>query len=209
MSAFLGPIHTWLYNKIKFQDAMADAVLDLSGEKEYIRDLREKTAGRYGELGKGQLEDLIETDNIHGWLQEKVSLVENRLAYAVTALVSRDPESLSSVKEAIFQLGKKNSMDQDVTAGKAYEHLENTLLNGMPCDRVNEVVRETEDGLVWQQTQDIHAASWALVQGDPKHYYALREALIKGMLDDTGIEFIQTGDQVFELRRRSCTESIS
>ena len=32
MSAFLGPIHTWLYNKIKFQEKTVNAVLDLAEE---------------------------------------------------------------------------------------------------------------------------------------------------------------------------------
>ena len=30
MSAFLGPIHYWLYNKITLQDKMTDAILDLN-----------------------------------------------------------------------------------------------------------------------------------------------------------------------------------
>ena len=30
MSAFLGPIHTWLYNKILMQDAMTDVIVALS-----------------------------------------------------------------------------------------------------------------------------------------------------------------------------------
>lgn len=97
MSAFLGPIHTWLYNKIKFQDAMALEVLNLAEEKGYANDLKSRTDNRYGVLGNGSLEEMIDPGNIHGWLQEKVSMVENRLAYAVTALTEPDPERLALI----------------------------------------------------------------------------------------------------------------
>ncbi|MBE7719124.1 hypothetical protein [Lacrimispora indolis] len=206
MSAFLGPIHTWLYNKIKFQDAMVDGILDLAEEKGYGKELRSKTGSRYGVLEKGNLEDMIDTGNIHGWLQEKVSLVENRMAYAVTELLNEDQERLSELVFAVREFGKRNSADRNMTVRKAYDYLESTLLNGMPCDRVNELVQETEDKLVWKQTQDIHGAYWAMIHGDVAHYYALREALIEGMFEETGIEFHQIEDQVYELRRRLCME---
>lgn len=208
MSAFLGPIHTWLYNKIKFQDAMVDAILDIAEEKGYSKELRSRTDRRYGVLQKKKLEDMIDTGNIHGWLQEKVSLVENRLAYVVTEILTADREELSQVMITVREFGKKHSADKDVTVKKAYEYLESTLLNGMPCDRVNELVQETEDRLVWRQTQDIHEPYWTMIHGDGNHYEILRKSLIQGMFEETGIEFHQIEDQVYELRRRLCTESI-
>ncbi|HCD45672.1 MAG TPA: hypothetical protein DEQ64_18490 [Lachnoclostridium sp.] len=206
MSAFLGPIHTWLYNKIKFQDAMTDAILDLAEENGYSKELRTRTDSRYGVLEKGNLEDMIDTGNIHGWLQEKVSLVENRLAYVVTELLEPDQERLSHIIDAVLEFGKRNSADKNITVRKGYDYLESTLLNGMPCDRVNELIQESEDKLVWRQTQDIHGAYWAMIRGDVTHYYALRESLIKGMFEDSELEFHQIEDQVYELRRRLCTE---
>lgn len=205
MSAFLGPIHTWLFNKIKFQDAMTDAILDLADDHGYSKELRARTDGRYGVLEKGNLEDMIDTGNIHGWLQEKVSLVENRLAYVVTELLEPDQERLSHITEAVMEFGKRNSVDKNITVRKAYDYLESTLLNGMPCDRVNELVRETEDNLVWRQTQDIHGTYWTMIHGDVTHYYTLRESLIKGMFEDSELEFHPIEDQVYELRRRLCT----
>jgi hypothetical protein len=206
MSAFLGPIHTWLYNKIKFQDAMTDAILDLAEENGYSKELRTRTDSRYGVLEKVNLEDMIDTGNIHGWLQEKVSLVENRLAYVVTELLEPDQERLSHIIDAVLEFGKRNSADKNITVRKGYDYLESTLLNGMPCDRVNELIQESEDKLVWRQTQDIHGAYWAMIRGDVTHYYALRESLIKGMFEDSELEFHQIEDQVYELRRRLCTE---
>ena len=202
MSAFLGPIHIWLFNKIKFQDGMTDAILDFAEANGYSKDLRTRTDSRYGVLEKGNLEDMIDTGNIHGWLQEKVSLVENRLAYVITELTEPDQERLSHITDAVLEFGKRNSADKNIGVRKGYDYLESTLLNGMPCDRVNELVKETEDRLVWRQTQDIHGAYWNMIHGNAAHYYALRESLIKGMFEGSDIEFHQIEDQVYELRRR-------
>lgn len=205
MSAFLGPIHTWLYNKIKFQDAMVDAILDLA-EENGRPGLREEAARRYGELVKGNLEDMIDTGNIHGWLQEKVSMVENRMAFAVTSFAGADEERFASVKKAIFQFGENHSLAEDTTPREAYDYLESTLLNGMPCDRVNELVQDSPERLIWRQTTDIHAPYWDMIQGDGARYHALRESLIQGMLKDSSVEFEKTQGQEYELRRRLCTE---
>lgn len=201
MSAFLGPIHIWLYNKIKFQDAMANAVLDLAKEKGLALDLREKTDNRYGTLPEGNLEDLVDTGNIHGWLQERVSLVENRLAYAVTEVLEAGANALADMEEAISKLGEESPVEQGVSAREAFDALDARLLNGMPCDHVNAMVEDSEDRVVWRQAQDIHGTYWNMIHGDVKHYYTLRAALIKGMLKDSKIQFSQIEDQVYELRR--------
>ncbi|WP_333649886.1 hypothetical protein [Lacrimispora sp.] len=202
MSAFLGPIHNWLYNKIQIQNAMVDVILDLAEEKGYSQGLRAKADEQYGAFPEGNLEDLIDTGNIHGWLQEKVSLVEGRMAYAVTELVKENPDRLAEIEAAISEFGRKLSVNGELTVKSAYEYLENTLLNGMPCDRVNALTEETEDKLVWRQTQDIHGSYWQQVNGDVSNYYALREALIRGIFEGTSVEFGQVQDQSYELRRR-------
>lgn len=201
MSAFLGPIHIWLYNKIKFQDAMANAVLDLAKDKGIAGELREKTENRYGSLPEGNLEDLVDTGNIHGWLQERVSLVENRLAYAVTEVLEADKDALPLMEEAISKLGETSPVESGISASDAFGALDAILLNGMPCDHVNAMEENSEDRVVWRQTQDIHEAYWNMIHGDVKHYYTLRGALIKGMLKNSGIQFSQIEDQVYELRR--------
>ena len=38
MSAFLGPVHYWLFNKIKFENDFTEEVLALAKEKSYALD---------------------------------------------------------------------------------------------------------------------------------------------------------------------------
>ena len=202
MSAFLGPIHTWLYNKILLQNAMTDAIAAYAEEKGWAKGLSEKLASRYGTLETGNLEDNINTDNIHGWLQERVSLVENRLAYAVTTLLEEDSTRLDEIKQAVKEFGQNHSASGKLSVKQAYDHLENTLLNGMPCDRVNQLVKEEPDLLAYRQAVEIHQPYWDMIHGDVNNYYELREALIQGMFEGSSVQFHHTGNQEYELRSR-------
>ena len=202
MSAFLGPIHTWLYNKILLQNAMTDAIAAYAEEKGWAKGLSEKLASRYGTLETGNLEDNINTDNIHGWLQERVSLVENRLAYAVTTLLEEDSTRLDEIKQAVKEFGKNHSASGSLSVKQAYDHLENTLLNGMPCDRVNQLVKEEPDLLAYRQAVEIHQPYWDMIHGDVNNYYELRETLIQGMFEGSSVQFHHTGNQEYELRSR-------
>ena len=71
MSAFLGPIHYWLYNKIQLQEELIQDIATY-GEKSgwpifSEKHLEEKTVNK--ELRP--LNELIDVMNIHGWLQER------------------------------------------------------------------------------------------------------------------------------------------
>ncbi|HKM35519.1 MAG TPA: hypothetical protein VJY54_12400 [Lachnospiraceae bacterium] len=85
MSFTLGPIHTWLFNKIRFQDLLQRTILR-DYEKDKDTTLSCQLDRRFGVLEEGELKDIIEEGNIHGWLQERVSLVENRFAFMVTQI---------------------------------------------------------------------------------------------------------------------------
>ena len=41
-------------------------------------------------IERGALEDLIDTDNIHGWLQVRVAIVEDNLARVLSELKKED-----------------------------------------------------------------------------------------------------------------------
>ena len=62
MSAFLGPIHFWLYRKIKLQQNLADYILDNSNisSKDNLRSEANKL---FGEPETRELEDVIEESN--------------------------------------------------------------------------------------------------------------------------------------------------
>ena len=74
MSENLGPIHYMMYEKIKFQDKITNYLLD--GDTSKVDKINKA-------VSTDPLEDLIDQENIHGWLDSKIDVVENRLNYAL------------------------------------------------------------------------------------------------------------------------------
>lgn len=199
MSAFLGPIHTWLFGKITFQDELTTGILEKAQEKGYYPGLIDEVNQRYGTLPKGKLEDIIDETNIHGWLQTQVALVEKRLAFVVTALLKEDQERLSMMMGVAYEEGKTYRIGDKATVRDAFELLEHLLLDGMPCDHVNKITEETEEKICWEQTVDLHEPYWAEVGGSVEFYYDIREALVKGLFSGSKITFARINDQKYAL----------
>src|SRR5574344_2208684 len=148
MSAFLGPIHSWLYNKICFQDELTQRIMKRT-ENEGAFDNFDFIDNKYGKLAEGNLEDIVDENNIHGWLQERVSMVEKRLAAVVTCFMKDRPEALNSILVEAYHFGQKYAVDGELNAMNIYEHLESILLNGMPCDYVNSIITDNETSVTW------------------------------------------------------------
>jgi hypothetical protein len=192
MSAFLGPIHYWLYNKINLQNSMVDKIIIFS-EKQYPgQDLRKVLDEEFGRLESKPLEEMIDTTNIHGWLQEKVTLVEYRLAYSVTEILKQNPEALDQLKEIFYEFGKEisnNADNSNINASDIFKSLNDTLLDGMPCDHANTLVSEEEKEVIWKRNVCVHSNYWEEVGGDIRNYYILREEFIKGYVNNIGAAF--------------------
>ncbi|MDD7267453.1 MAG: hypothetical protein SPL15_08305 [Lachnospiraceae bacterium] len=201
MSAFLGTIHHWLYNKILFQEGLTSCLAGTAGSAA-ASELLAKATELFGEPESGELADIIDPTNIHGWLQERVAMVEARLAYVVTSMLGDAPKKLTALTEQAAAYGRSQAANAEQTAEGAYRLLENTLLNGMPCDHVNRIVEQDEASLTWEQTKDIHAAYWQQMDGDPAWYTRLREAVIEGLLTGSGVVCSKTGETVWTLRGR-------
>lgn len=200
MSAFLGPIHYWLYNKIQIQQSIVNKIIE-AGE-ETIPELREYLNTKYGKSETRPLEDVIDQSNIHGWLQEQVSREEFKLAESITLLLKKKTEILNEIKD-IFQIAGK-SIFRTITienVSNAYKAISNSLLDGMPCDHANSVIEENEERIVWKRNSCVHQKYWNEVNGDITVYYILRDEFIKGSLDNTVYLYKKIGTDSYEIRR--------
>ena len=203
MSAYLGPIHYWLYNKIKWQEALTQEILCFAqgkGNTSLSFALNEK----YASLPTESLEESINTSNIHGWLQEKVDLVERRFAFVVEALLADCFISLDELLEVTKNFGSSHSeLTSATTAPEAYQYLNNQLLDGMPCDHVNSLTSSSEEQVIWTRTRQIHTSYWSEASNAKQLYDLLRNALVEGMITPTSLEFLVKEENVFEIRRRA------
>lgn len=198
MSAFLGPIHFWLYNKIRIQEQLTDSLADRAIQEGW------GTEDTYGVYRSGEcrpLEELIDTMNIHGWLQERIHDAETRFAGLTEVILKDIPERMDTLREAARAFGKQLPAEQESDAAALYRIFEDRLLNGMPCDHINQLLVQEEDRVIWEQSRDLHGEHWTALGMDPSVYYELRRAMMEGMLE--GTDYVLTGDdRCYEISRK-------
>ena len=140
MSKNLGPIHYLMYEKIKFQDKITNYLMD--GDTSKI-DKEIKP------VSTENLEDIIDQDNIHGYLSSKIDVVENRLALAFS--------KADNIKEKMFELGKKEALDENLkTLEDVYNSLNTRLLDGMPCDHAQTAAFDNDNDLLLITNENLH-----------------------------------------------------
>lgn len=185
MSAFLGPIHYWLYRKIEIQNNLANELANRLGKDTVVPVLQSD----FETLPEGDLENFIQTDNIHGWLQEKVHLVERRLAFAVERLVESNI-TMEEIEEVAYEVGKKiTDLTMETTAKEAFAFLNNTLLDGMPCDHVNMIQQEEDNQVVWIRTANLHEEFWSEESRLENRYDLVRDSFVKGCMAMTSLDY--------------------
>ena len=194
MSAFLGPIHFWLYNKIQFQENLIDELVAYVTAKGWS-----DKADQYGSTDRRKLDEVIDEANIHGWLQSRIHDAEGRYAALVLDAAGDDAEKFDALKQAAHDFGVKQGL-QAATAPEAFHRLDDLLLDGMPCDQVNRV-RESDDArIAWDRTMDLHSDFW---QGHGDRYYALRQALVDGLLSATDYALESPAEGQYEIVKKS------
>lgn len=205
MSAFLGPIHYWLYNKIQLQQDLVEEIIRL-GKTQYDLDLKDELDTNYGVSGTRPLEEVIDETNIHGWLQTQVSQAEYKLAYSIIRLTKEYGTALDEIKVLFTLNGKKQRAHvegNNLNAKELYMEISNKLLDGMPCDHANLVLENTEMKVVWKRNTCVHQKYWEAVGIDIQLYYQLREAWIKGFLSEAMEVFEKIDDVTYSLKKRT------
>ncbi len=204
MSAFLGPIHFWLYKKIQLQAQLVDEIVNLGKEKGFS-DLDTYLNETYGIIENRPLEEMIDEGNIHGWLQAKVAIVESRLAESVTMLLKKDESSLADIEKLFFAHGEKQgeilAREEGITLSSIYKAIGDLLLDGMPCDHAVQLIKNEVDEVVWKRVGCVHRAYWQQVGGDVDNYYVLREAWLKGFTEALGVNYIKDDALTYRITR--------
>lgn len=197
MSQFLAPIHTWLFNKIKLaQDLESNIVkvhIDTFGEE--VLNVQEEAIKLYGEYIQNKpLEELIDVNNIHGWLQNKIIEVESRSAYIISKYYdiykekSKELTTEEYKKQAIEcandESNKVNSPDN------VYISLNNYMLSGMPCDRATSITEKNDDYVVFEQVGCIHQKNYEKGNGNLNYLYELKDLWIKSFVENLSVKYV-------------------
>lgn len=198
MSRFLGPIHHWLFNKIKLYEGLESDIIKNIEEK-LSADLSKITDELNSKVGAPiedkPLEELIDTNNIHGWLQNKITIAETRQAALITFIVDKHgKEGIDITKECYKKQAIKSGEDAKSkydlgSAPLLYKALNNYILDGMPCDNVNNVTINEGNKLEWRVTNCLHKSYWLDVNGDLDTLYELRKVWISNFVSSANPSF--------------------
>ena len=104
MSLFLGKIHYWLFNKILwFENLEEEIIKTAKSEGLDIEGVKSEIEAKYGaKLENKNLEEIIDTNNIHGWLQDRIKEVESRSAYIITKYYDMYDEESRDLTESAY-----------------------------------------------------------------------------------------------------------
>ena len=210
MSLFLGKIHYWLFNKIVWFENLEEEIIKLAKEEgintsELVNELNSK----YGEkLPNLPLEEMIDTSNIHGWLQDKIHSAEYRLASLTNKVLEKNDgrEKLEELYKRQGLVAASEAIENNKTVSDAFSifnAINDYVLDGMPCDRVNEIVSNEEDKLVWKRRLCVHKEIWDAVGGNVDVFYDLRNTWIKTFVAtvNSNYEYKILGDNNFSIER--------
>ena len=169
MSAFLGPIHMWLYNQIQIVEKREVKIIEQFSQKysaaevdNLIFSLREE----YGELKEDKpLAELIAGNDIHPWLEAAVAAAQSREAAVTAALMDKydDQELLLDIyAEQAAELAEKAKVRDNVdkfNLEDAFEIINEHFVERMPCDRLSGAVKE-EGKIIWKHKNQLHQEFW-------------------------------------------------
>jgi hypothetical protein len=224
MSAFIGPIHYWLYDKIRLVSQREEYIY----QKAYVRcgmaaeELREQVWQTYGEpLPEADLGDLLDHNNIHGWLQRQINVAESREAAFVKGVLETCGDGAEDmIEQAFSEHGKLAGEDAKAKdkyeltgAPGIYNALNDYYLSGMPCDQGDMVVSSEEDRIVWEAGACLQEPNWKRADVDSKVMLKFYQAWLKEFVGGANPAFLfrqvadkSAGDPVnrFEIYRGQC-----
>ena len=197
MSLFLGKVHYWLFNKIVWFEGLEKEVIGLAkSENLNIDAISDEITKKYGDmLPNKPLEEMIDTGNIHGWLQEKISSAEGRMAAWTFEILEKDKATLSKLENIYIEQGikagneVKDNSEQIENAVDIFNKINDYILDGMPCDRVNEVITSEENIVKWSRSVCVHTSIWEKENVPVNLFYNLRSLWIKSFVSTINGEF--------------------
>lgn len=189
MSAFLGPIHGIMYERVRLA-AARQRWLREQVEERMAPAQRTELAAALGcdwhRPPEGDLAELVGDAPIHAWLQEQMELTLASEARLLSIVADR-PERLEPVLRILADHGRRTGeglLAEDPAAAtdarRLLRHVDRLLLTSMPCDAVSRVLVDDERATIVRRDLLFHRAIWERAGLSDETALAAQEAWIAG-----------------------------
>lgn len=201
MSAFLGPIHFVLYNKIQRLVALTDNLLyifESGSSSELSGSLQEK----FGESEKGSLDEVIDKTAIHNWLNNQVNIAESRFAYVVKSYVEQGEGLHKKLLDEVYKDGEDAGLNcgEIITVQGLFQEINMYLLDGMPCDGGIIIQNNDEDEVLWDVNEQVHSLFSEVSGLKLDIFFELRDMWLKGFFSvHNTVEYTRLGINSFKI----------
>lgn len=211
MSLFLGKIHYWLFNKVLWFEGLEGEIIKLAKDKGIdVEKLEAEINSKYGaKTPNKNLEDIIDTSNIHGWLQEKIHSAEGRMAAWTKVILENNEDYILDMrkvyeKQGVNAANKAKESLENINAETIFNSMNDYILDGMPCDRVNEVIDSSEESIMWKRRVCVHKNIWENEGISVDVFYELREHWINAFVNtmNNNYEYCKLEDSIQSIRKK-------
>ena len=192
MSAFLGPIHSLMYNRIITMQKVVNAIADLSAAEGWNEDVDNYVIKEFPPI-----EEVVDLSNIHSSLFNMVEGAERRFAGIVAVMVKDHAERLEEVEAVVKATGESMRIEGVNTPEDACARLQEILLDGMPCDRAEEISQNANGDFEIFRTLDLHSNYFEAAELDGNLYYQMLKAFVEGLFSGTAI--VVSGDYIHNI----------
>ena len=211
MSLFLGKIHYWLFNKVLWFEGLEGEIIKLAKDKGIdVEKLEAEINSKYGvKTPNKNLEDMIDTSNIHGWLQGKIHSAEGRMAAWTKVILENNQDYILDMRKVYENQGvnaaneAKESLE-NINAETIFNSMNDYILDGRPCDRVNEVIDSSEESIMWKRRVCVHKNIWENEGILVDVFYELREQWINAFVNtmNNDYEYVKLEDNIQSIRHK-------
>lgn len=185
MSAFLGPIHHWLFNKILYIEDRAfhiASALESNGKADIVKSKLEE----YGPRLKGaDLAELVGGASIHQFMYSLIAKVEVFEA----GLVEAAGDDYDAIRQKVEEHGKKAGQEAVARQGdkpesleSIYKYINDSQLEGMPCDPGAVVEPLDSNRLAYRHTGCNHIQNWEYTNCPSNKMCGIQNAWLKGFI---------------------------
>ena len=211
MSLFLGKIHYWLFNKVLWFEGLEGEIIKLAKDKGIdVEKLEAEINSKYGaKTPNKNLEDMIDTSNIHGWLQEKIHSAEGRMASWTKVILENNQDYILDMRKVYENQGVNAANEakenlENINAETIFNSMNDYILDGMPCDRVNEVIDSSEESIMWKRRVCVHKDIWENEGISVDVFYELREHWINAFVNtmNNNYEYCKLEDSIQSIRKK-------